>query len=199
MAKRGHEINLASGVLFSPQQEHARQQKARAKLTVDLTKQFMPTKGVSVEYFKRPSMVHEFHFDYNGMKARRSIDNDMIRKGGRQAACKMMESVLGDYDIPFSWDEVPDTAEPEERVIVDNVGAPPERSRVAPDPTQPPAPRVEPEPEPEEVMPEPDTAWNPDWTIAQLKSWSSENGKPVPSSIKRKGDILEFIAREHSD
>ena len=200
MAKRGHEINLASGVMFSPAQENARMQKARTRLAIDLTKQFMPTKGVSVEHFRRPGGVHEFHFvDDQDRKARRSIDVDMIKKGGRNASCHMMESVLRDYDIPFDWSEVPDEAdysEPLERRRVDNVGGPPENAdRIPHTPADPPAP-----PEPESVPdPAPDVAWNPDWTIAQLKEWSSENGHPVPASITRKGDVIEFIAREHTN
>jgi len=194
--QRGHEIELASGVMFSPQQEHARMQKARTQLAIDLTKQFMPTKGISVQHFKRPSKIHEFQFvDQEGRPARRSLDVDMIRQGGRNAACHMMQSVCDDYDIPFDWSEVPEQAEPVERIIVDVVGGPPERARVAPEPSPPPAP---PEPEPAPPV-DPDTPWNPDWTIAQLKQWSRENGHPVPSSIKRKGDILGFISREHSN
>lgn len=197
MAKRGHEINLASGTMFSPAQEHERMQKMRIALAINLTKQFMPTKGVQVEYFKRPSMIHEFQFvDDQGRTARRSLDNDMIKKGGRKAACDMMESVLNDYGIPFDWSEVPDEAEPVERVIVDVVGGPPENAdRIPPEPSDPPAP-PEPEPIPD---PAPGVAWNPDWTITELKEWSRENGHPVPSSITRKGDIIEFIAREHSN
>jgi hypothetical protein len=197
MAKRGHEINLASGVMFSPAQENVRMQKMRVRLAIDLTLQFMPTKGVSVEYFKRPGQVHEFQFeDGDGRAARRSLDNDMIKKGGRKASCEMMESVCEDYGIPFSWEEVPDQAEPVRRVIVDVVGGPPENAdRIPHEPSDPPAPPVV-------VVPEPvptDQQWNQDWTIAQLKEWSRANGHPVPSDLKRKGDIIEFIAREHSN
>jgi len=201
--KRGHEINLASGTMFSPAQENARMQKARTKLAIDLTLQFMPTKGVSVEHFKRPGGVHEFHFvDDQGRKARRSLTIDAIKKGGRNASCHMMYTVLDDYGIPFSWDEVPEQAEyaePEGRVLVDHVGGPPENADRIPHTPVPPL-QPEPEPEPETVPdPAPDVAWNPDWTIPQLKAWSSENGHPVPASITRKGDIIEFIAREHSN
>ena len=195
MAKRGHEINLASGAMFSPAQEHARLQKARVKLAIDLTKQYMPTLGISVQYFKRPSQIHEFQFvDQEGRGARRSLDNDMIKKGGRNASCHMMESVCDDYGIPFDWHDVPDQAEPIERVRVDVVGGPPENAdRIAPEPLDPPAP-----PAPADPVPA-DQAWNQDWTVAQLKEWSRDNGHPVPSSIKRKGDIIEFIAPEHSN
>lgn len=204
MAKRGHEINLASGTMFSPAQEGARMQKMRTKLAIDLTKQYMPTKGVSVEHFKRPGGVHEFHFvDSQGRKARRSLDIDMIKKGGRNASCHMMESVLYDYDIDFDWHDVPneaDYSEPVERVLVDHVGGPPENAdRIPHTPAVPPEPVPDP-PAPETVPdPAPDVAWNPDWTIPQLKEWSAENGHPVPSSITRKGDIIAFIAREHTN
>lgn len=199
MAKRGHEINLASGVMFSPAQENKRMQKARIVLVKDLTIQHMATLGVRVEYFKQPSMIHEFHF-YDGEErfARRSLDGGTIRKGARKASCDMMKSVCDDYGIAFDWNDVPETAEPQERVIVDTVGAPPEtqyQERVvieqAPEETDSAA-------ELPDVLNDVDR-FNQNMTIAQLRAWGRSNGIPVPSTLSRKGDILGFLANEYSN
>lgn len=201
MAKRGHEINLAAGVMFSPQQEHARLQKARIVLARDLTIQHMETLGIRVEYFKRPSLVHEFHF-YQGEDriARRSLDNDMIKKGGRKAAGHMMESVCTDAGIPFDWQTLPDQPEPVERTRVDNVGGPPENApRIAPEPSPPPVHQPEPPTEPDAPDVTEAHEWSEDWTIRELKDWATAQGTSVPSEITRKGEILEFLVNEYSD
>ena len=201
MAKRGHEINLASGAMFSPAQEHARMQKMRIILARDLTLQHMETLGFRVEYFKRPSMVHEFHFYLGDERvARRSLDNDMIRKGGRQAAGHMMESVCIDEGISFDWNDLPDQAEPVERIIVDNVGGPPENAPRRPHtPADPPAHQPESPTEPDAPDMLAVHEWSEDWTIRELKDWATAHGTPVPSEITRKGDILEFLVNEYSD
>lgn len=207
MGKRGHEINLASGVMFSPAQEHKRMQKERIRLAIDLTIQHMETLGIRVEYFKRPSMIHEFHFyapdaDQGEVRiARRSLDGGTIKQGGRKASCDMMKSVCDDAGIAFDWNDVPDTAEPMERIISDTVGRPPEaelEARVAPVPTpETPADDGSAADLPDALNDVHD--FNANMTIRELRTWGANNGTVVPADLTRKGDILGFLANEHPD
>lgn len=210
MGERGHEINLASGVMFSPAQENKRMQRERIKLAIDLTIQHMETLGIRVEYFKQPSMIHEFHFyapdaeQGEVMIARRSLSGGLIKRGGRKASCDMMKDVCEDAGIDFVWDDVPKMAEPKERVIFDNVGRPPEaelEARVAPTPV--PTPET---PEDDgsaadlpDALNDADPGFNESMTIRELRTWGAAHGSIVPGDLTRKGDILGFLANEHSD
>jgi hypothetical protein len=206
--------------MFSPAQENARLKKARALMARQLVIQHAEQHGLFVQYIKRPSMVQEFQFftEQGGdIVARRSLVQDGIDKeGGRTSAGRLLESVFRDLDIEFSWDDLPDQPEPEERARVDTVGSPPDgRTRLAAPPSPPPAPRepertgipdvvegaMDPALEPNAPEPTPEIAppFDPKMTIRELKEWSSEHGHPVPSSITRKGDIIEWMLNEHSN
>lgn len=202
MAERGHEINLASGVLFSPAQENKRMQRERIRLAIDLTISHMDTLGIRVEYFKRPSMIHEFHF-YQGddMIARRSLDGGTIKRGGRKASCDMMQNVCDDAGLDFVWNDVPNTVEPMERIIVDTVGRPPEaelNERVAPVPT----PETHSEASADnlpDVLNDAAPEFDASMTIRELRAWGTGHGTIVPADLTRKGDILGFLSNEHPD
>lgn len=216
MSKRGHEINLASGVMFSPQQEDVRLKRERVIGMTMYIPEVMMKFGIFTKHFKRPSLVHEFQFfssdpeeNVRGpdMVARRSVnENDLQRKGVKRASVELITSVLDDLGIEYSHDQFPDPSEPVSRWRVDTVGAPPEtqyRERI---PVSEPKAK---EPEPVEVVEEEQIdgapqkeplPFNDGMTIKQLKDWASENlGGPVPSTITRKGDILEYLANEYSD
>jgi len=201
MAKRGHEINLASGVMFSPAQENARTQKLRAQLLVDTIIQYCEDKGIEATHKKQPSLVHEFNFFKDGKHfGRRSTNElDINKAGHRTMAGRMLESVLGE-DL-FSWSDLPLQPEPRERVRRDVVGAPPEtayRERID---TAPPRTQQR----PDDVLDDTSLAapvatdFSADWTIRQLRAWASKNETPVPTTITRKGDILQWLANEHPD
>jgi hypothetical protein len=196
--RKGHEINLASGVMFSPAQEHERLKKARSQMARELIIEVAPKLGLRVKYIKRPSLVSEFQFfrEADGltgeMIARRSLVQDEIdRVGGRTAAGRLLESVCIDLGMEFDWNEFPNQPEPQERMRVDNVGSPPD---VAPR-IQSGPPVAAPAPEPEKSQ----LPFNPQMTIRELKEWSDVHGKPVPSDITRKGDVIEWMIREHSN
>lgn len=197
MAKRGHEINLASGVMFSPAQENARMQKLRVRLLIDTIVQYCEDKGIEAKHKKQPSLVHEFNFFKDGEHfGRRSTNEiDVNKTGHRTMAGRMLEGVLGP-DL-FSWNDLPLTPEPTPRARRDTVGAPPEsayRERIDTAP-----PRTAPDVVPEEPDAPVGTDFNADWTIRQLRAWAREKETPVPVTITRKGDILQWLANEHPD
>ena len=209
--QRGHEVNLASGVMFSPAQENKRMQRERIRLAIDLTLLHMQTLGVRVEYHKRPSMIHEFHFykpdadEGEVMFARRSLDGGTIQRGGRKASCDMMKSVCDDEGLTFVWNDVPNTAEPQRNVIRDTVGRPPEaelEERRAPVATVPTPETPAPEGSAAElpaVLNDIALPFNADMTIRELRTWGSTNSAAVPADLTRKGDILEFLTNEYSN
>lgn len=40
--------------------------------------------------------------------------------------------------------------------------------------------------------------WDDTWTLQELKDWAEANGTPLPYYITRKGDVLEWLAKEAS-
>jgi hypothetical protein len=196
MAKRGHEINLASGVMFSPAQENARMQKMRIKLLIDTIIQYCEDKGIEARHTKQPSLVHEFNFFKDGSHLGRRSTNelDVNKIGHRTMAGRMLEGVLGEE--LFSWNDLPLQPEPTERARRDTVGAPPETSYRERIDTTPPKAASAPE-APVEVPVA--TGFSADWTIRQLRAWAREKETPVPVSITRKGDIIQWLANEHPD
>ncbi len=189
-------------------------QRERIRLAVDLTIQHMETFGIRVEYFKRPSMIHEFHFyapdadEGEVMIARRSLDGGTIQRGGRKASCDMMKDVCDNAGLDFVWNDVPNIAEPQRNIIRDTVGRPPEaelEARRAPvDPVPAPETPVAPEGSAAE-LPDvlndaaPTSDFNADMTIRELRTWGATHGTVVPGTLTRKGDILGFLANEHPD
>lgn len=205
MSKRGHEINLAAGVMFSPQQEEAKMQKARIQIANELTVQYMRQFDIDVSPIRRPSKVWEYQFIKDGeLVARRSLQDPDFRKGGRKAAAEMLSSVLADLGIDRNvYADLPEKPDPEPTSRVDSVGSPPEtryNERVAPAPEPPLDVEIVEEVHTELGQPdEPDLPFSDSMTIRELKEWAKNNDIPVPASITRKGDILEYMANEYTD
>ena len=178
MAKKGNEIDLTSGVMFSPQRVLAENNKDRLELFRAILIEHTRRLGYEVSIKKRPSQVIEAHFLKGGKEfsIRSVFENDIHKIGARTSAGRLIQSAIADIGEEFSWEDLPEKADPELRPFVDSVGSPdtPQRRDMS--------------------MP-----FASDWTIARLKEWAEDNEMPVPGNITRKGDILEWMVNEYSN
>jgi hypothetical protein len=186
---RGMGAELSAGVMFSPQQERSRLLVENTRIALDTIRKTSEAFGLETKIIKHPSRVYEIHFARGEEKlGRRSLTSDEIeRYGGRTAGARIVEDICRYLDIKFSWDKVPEFSAPEPRGRVDVVHGPDEvKPQIIPEPRQ-------------EINVEDEKAWKSDWTVRQLKDWSAAQGKVVPATVKRKGDVLEWLANEYPD
>lgn len=189
--KGGMASGLSAGVLFSPRQEATQLDAARTKLLLDMAGLCSEIYGLEMNIIKQPNKVFEFHFRYNNRAARRSIERDaVVNLGPMTAVGRMFEDVCADLGADFSWDKMPKADDPEAVYRPDEAGEPQD---VQDRTTR--RPRAQGD---SEIRKHP-AGFASNWSIPELKEWAGNNGHPVPSTLMRKGDILEWMFAEFDE
>jgi hypothetical protein len=180
---------LSAGVLFSPRQEATRLDAERTQLFLELAGRCSQIYGLDMTVIKQPSKVYEFHFKYDGRAARRCVEKaDLDRLGPSIAVGRMYEDVCADLGAQFTWDVMPKAEDPQPTPYVDEVGDPFSERAVKRPQTKPEhAPAIHP------------SGFDAKWSVPELKEWSSNRGHPVPATITRKGDVIEWMSEQFSE
>lgn len=217
---RGDDVGLASGAMFAGAKEGTRVAREKKKQFVDLMKATLERKGLefSHEYHVQHT-VHVLTIMHEGVQHRRSFfDGDIISRNPRDFLIQQLYELFGDMGVEFNKEDVKLADEIEFKVPVDDAGTPPAVPTAFGGQKQMPQP---------DAVPAPDSAYDDyadavpvsetdednlgqtvgsveeadplqELTIRQLRDYGRDHGAVVPSDVKLKNDIVDYL-NEHTD